>query len=262
MDSGVIWEAKAKDVSHAISWHDVAVPGHGNYRVWIHALGSAILTGFVEQSKGLNDARLQFKIAGVEVQLQGAKFLPVTNEEKAARLNVALLQKEAPPQGLKAALFRELPYSKIEVEHLKCMRACRMRIEEEYRKPLRLTAVDSIPTVIFKDGKSGSVIENAFRNRLEVTSTKADSIVIAKMYSELSKTGGSNIVKQICVNLDVESQTIYAALRVARSQGWLSASGKGKSGGTLTKEGETYFIDSGGPAKLTSWLSRDRGASK
>ena len=126
MDSGVIWEAKAKDVSHAISWHDVAVPGHGNYRVWIHALGSAILTDFVEQSKGRIDARLQFKIAGVEVQLQGARFLPVTNEEKAARLNVALLQKDAPPQGLRAALFRELPYSKIEVEHLKCMRACRI----------------------------------------------------------------------------------------------------------------------------------------
>ena len=142
------------------------------------------------------------------------------------------------------------------------MRACRIRIEEEYRKPLRLTAVDSIPTIIFKDGKSGSVFEKALRNRLEVTSTKADSIVIAKMYSEHSKMGSSNIVKQICVDLDVESQTIYAALRVARSQGWLSASGKGKSGGTLTEDGETYFIDSAGPAKLTSWISRDRGASK
>ena len=262
MDSGVIWEAKAKDVSHAISWHDVVIPDYGNYRVWIHALGSAILTDFVERFKGPIDARLQFKIAGVEVQLQGAKFLPVTNEEKVARLNIALLQKDAPSQGLKAALFRELPYSKIEVEHQKCMRACRIRIEEEYRKPLRLTAVDSIPTIIFKDGKSGSVFEKAVRNRLEVSSTKADSIVIAKIYSELSKIGSSNIVKQICVDLDVESQTIYAALRVARSQGWLSASGKGKSGGTLTKEGETYFIDSAGPAKLTSWISRERGASK
>ena len=262
MDSGIFWEAKAHDSSHAISWHDVVIPELGNYRVWIHAIGSAILTDFVEQSKGRIDARLQFKVAGVEVQLQGAKFHPVTSEEKAARLNVALLQKEAPPQGLKAALFRELPYSKIEAQHLKCMRACRIRIEEEYRKPLRLSAVDSVSTITFKNGKSGSPFEKASRNRLEIVSTKADSIAIAMIYSELSKSGSSNIVKQICVDLDVDSATIYAALRVARSQGWLTASGKGKSGGTLTKMGEKAFKELGGEITLTNWLSRSNGGVK
>lgn len=262
MDSGVIWELKAKDVSHAITWHDVVIPDHGNYRVWIHALGSSFLTNFVEQSKGRIDARLQFKIAAVEVQAQGAKFAPVTYEEKVARLTVASLQKEIPTHGFKAALFRELPFSKIEGEHLKCIRACRLRIEDQQSKPLRLTAVDSVQTIIFKDGKSGSPFERALHKRLEVTSTKVDSIVIAKIYSELSKAGSSNIVKQICVDLDVESQIIYAALRVARSQGWLSASGKGKSGGTLTEDGEKFFMQSGGQIKLSSWISRDRGGSK
>lgn len=262
MDSGVFWELKAKDVSHAISWHDVVVPDHGNYRVWIHAIGSSILTQFVEQSEGRTDARLQFKVAAVEVQAQGAKFPPVTNEEKVARLAVASLQKVLHRQVFKAALFRELPFSKIEGEHLKCIRACRLRIEDEQHKPLRLTAVDSVQTITFKDGKSGSPIERALRTRLEVTSTKVDSIVIAKIYSELSKAGSRNIVKQICVDLDVESQIIYAALRVARSQGWLSASGKGRSGGTLTEEGEKFFTQSGGQMKLTSWISRYRGASK
>ena len=240
MDSGVIWELKATDVSHAITWHDVVVPDHGNYRVWIHALGSSILTNFVEQSKGRIDARLQFKIAAVEVQAQGAKFAPVTNEEKVARLTVASLQKDIPTHGFKAALFRELPFSKVEGEHLKCIRACRLRIEDQQSKPLRLTAVDSVRQG--KDGKSGSPFERALHKRLEVTSTKVDSIVIAKIYSELSKAGSSNIVKQICVDLDVESQIIYAALRVARSQGWLSASGKGKSGGTLTEEVHFFFV--------------------
>ena len=89
----------------------MVVPDHGNYRVWIHALGSSILTNFVEQSKGRIDARLQFKIAAVEVQAQGAKFAPVTNEEKVARLTVASLQKDIPTHGFKAALFRELPFS-------------------------------------------------------------------------------------------------------------------------------------------------------
>jgi len=82
------------------------------------------------------------------------------------------------------------------------------------------------------------------------------------IYSELSKSGSSNIVKQICIDLDVESKTIYAALRVARSQGWLTASGKGKSGGTLTKMGEKSFKELNGDITLTNWLSRSRGGAK
>jgi hypothetical protein len=142
------------------------------------------------------------------------------------------------------------------------MRSCRIKIEEEFRKPLRLSSVDSVPTLIFKDGKSGSPYEKAFRNRLEIASTKSHSIVIAKIYSELSKSGSNNIVKQICVDLDVDSNTIYASLRVARSQGWLTASGKGKSGGTLTKAGEKAYKELAGETTLTNWLSRSNGGTK
>ena len=262
MDSGIFWEAKAHDSSHAISWHDVVVPELGNYRVWVHAIGTGLLNEYIEQTKSRVDARMHFKIAGIEVEAHGDKFLPVSSDEKIARLKVASLKNEAPSQGFRAALFRELPYSKIEIEHLKCMRACRNKIEEEFRMPLRLSAVDSVSTITFKDGKSGSPFEKALRNRLEIVSTKADSIAIAMIYSELSKSGSSNIVKQICVDLDVESTTIYAALRVARSQGWLTASGKGKSGGTLTKMGEKAFKELDGDLTLTNWLSRSSGGAK
>jgi hypothetical protein len=262
MDSGIFWEAKTHDSSHAISWHDVVVPELGNYRVWVHAIGSGLLNDFVDQSKSRVDVRMQFKIAGMEVEAHGDKFLPVSSDEKMARLKVASLRKDVPSQGFRAALFRELPYSKIEAEHLKCMRACRIKIEEEFRKPLRLSAVDSVSTIIFKEGKSGSPFEKAIRNRLEIDSTKAHSIAIAMIYSELSKSGSSNIVKQICIDLDVESKTIYAALRVARSQGWLTASGKGKSGGTLTKMGEKSFKELNGDITLRDWLSRGSGGTK
>lgn len=262
MDSGIFWEVKAHDLSHAISWHDVVVPELGNYRVWVHAVGTGLLHELVNRSESRVDARMQFTIAGIEVQVQNDKFLPISNDEKHARLQVASLRHYAPTQGFRAALFRELPYSKIENEHLKCMRALRMRIEDEYRKPLRLTTADSVTTITFKDGKSGSPFEKAFRNHLEIASTKADSIAIAKIYSELSKTGGSNIVKQICVDLDVESTTIYSALRVARSQGWLTANGKGRAGGSLTKTGERAFKELGGDIKLTSWLSRGSGGTR
>jgi hypothetical protein len=262
MDSGIFWEAKAHGSSHAISWHDVVVPELGNYRVWVHAVGSGLLHEFVDSSKSQVDARIQFKIAGIEIEAYGDKFLPVSSDEKLARLKIASLKKDAPSQGFRASLFRELPYSKIEVEHLKCLRVCRMKIEEEYRKPLRLSAVDSVSTIIFKGGKSGSQLEQAFRNNLEIASTKVDSIAIAKIYSELSKAGSSNIVKQICVDLDVDSQIIYSALRVARTQGWLTASGKGKSGGVLTKEGDKAFKDLRGEIKLNSWLSRGSGTVK
>ena len=262
MDSGVFWELKANDVSHAISWHDVTIPDLGNYRVWVHALGAELLRDFVDHAKNRVSVRMQFKIAGVEVQSLGKGFPAVSNEEKIARLSVAALQKDAPSQAFKGSLFRGLPFSKIEDAHIKCMQACRAKIEDELSKPLRIAKTNVIPTVTLKAGRSGSVVEKKFYNALEIASTKADSIAIAKMYSEFYNAGTNNIVKKICIDLGVESKKIYAALRVARSQGWLSASGKGKSGGTLTRDGEIAFKDLHGEMTLTRWLSRSKGDSK
>ena len=101
MDSGIFWEAKTHDSSHAISWHDVVVPELGNYRVWVHAIGSGLLNEFLDRSKSRVDVRMQFKIAGLEVDAQGEKFLPISNDEKIARLKVASLKKEAPAQGFR-----------------------------------------------------------------------------------------------------------------------------------------------------------------
>jgi hypothetical protein len=262
MDSGVFWELKANDVSHVISWHDVSIPETGNYRVWVHALGTELLRDFLDQSKNRLSVRMQFNIAGVEVQSLGKSFPVVSNAEKVARLGVANLQKDAPTQAIKGSLFRGLPFSKIEDAHNKCLQACRAKIEEELSKPLRIAKSDTVPTVTLKAGRSGSVIERKFHNALEIASTKADSIAIAKMYSEFYIAGTSNIVKKICIDLGVESKNVYAALRVARSQGWLSASGKGKSGGRLTKEGELAFKDLHGELTLTRWLSRSKGEFK
>jgi hypothetical protein len=230
--------------------------------VWVYALGSFLLPDFVDQSKTDPKSRLQFKIVAIEVQSQAEKFSPVGNDEKLVRLAVVSVQKEAPAQTFRSTLFRGLPYGKIEAEHIRCMRAFRLRIDEEYRKPLRLASVDTVPTITFKYGRSGSPYESSLQNRLEIASTKSDSIAIAKIYSEFCKSGATNIVKQICVDLDVDSKTIYSALRVARSQGWLTTSGKGKSGGVLTKEGDKAFKDLRGEIKLNSWLSRGSGTVK
>jgi hypothetical protein len=262
MDSGVFWELKANDVSHVISWHDVTIPDLGNYRVWVHALGTEILKDFLDRSKSRVSVRMQFNIAGIEVQPLGKSFPAVSDPEKTARLGVAILQTEAPSQAIKGSLFRGLPFSKIEDAHNKCLQACRAKIEEELGKPLRIAKSDTVPTITLKGGRSGSVLERKFNIALEIASTKADSIAIAKMYSEFCAAGTSNIVKKICVDLGVESKNVYAALRVARSQGWLSASGKGKSGGTLTKEGELAFKDLYGEMTLSRWLSRGMEGSK
>jgi hypothetical protein len=42
----------------------------------------------------------------------------------------------------------------------------------------------------------------------------------------------------------------------------LTASGKGKSGGALTKMGEKAFKELGGDITLTNWLSRSKGGAK
>jgi len=255
MGKGIIWSTKGAKVSHAISWHDISIPKAGNIRLWLHSSGAESIGDFKDDSGQQMLSRMFFTLISVDIQVQGKTFSKISNEEKQARLEVAAHATFGGATGLKASFFRDLPFAKLEVEHLKALRACQEKALKDFKKPLKLANNEVIPTINFEDKKNNSTYENEVREALDITSTKSDSIVIAKVYSELSKLGTSKIVKQICLDLNIDSSTVYAALRVARYQGWLTANGKGKTGGSLTPEGEKEFSARNGVATLNRWSS-------
>lgn len=260
MDKGVIWKTEGRYIQHAISWHELNVSRIGNLRIWIHSRGNQQLREFVDNSGERVDGRTLFTIASVDIQLQGKKFLPVNNVEMKARIEVAQQAPESDSQSLSASFFRDLPFAKLQNDHMKCLSACQAKAISGFGKPLKLASSNIVPSLIFKNGKIDSIYETTMSKKIEIASTKADSIVIAKIYSEMSKIGNSKIVMQICADFNIEKEIVYSALRVARSQGWLSANGKGKSGGTITAKGEKEFINSNGVSTLNKWLAIQKKA--
>jgi len=79
----------------------------------------------------------------------------------------------------------------------------------------------------------------------EIRANKADSILIAYMYAQISATGNKKAARNIAEMLEIESKFIYTALRNARKNGWLTTTGIGSSGGELTTSGKKEFEKAG-----------------
>lgn len=79
----------------------------------------------------------------------------------------------------------------------------------------------------------------------EIRANKADSILIAYMYAQISATGNKKAARNIAEMLEIESKFIYTALRNARKNGWLTTTGIGSSGGELTACGKKEFEKAG-----------------
>ena len=83
--------------------------------------------------------------------------------------------------------------------------------------------------------------------------------------AEINSQGGYVKQYQALVNPDrmnyygLNLQDIYAALKIARAQGWLSSSGAGKAGGVLTKEGSEAFIRLKGDSTIQSLKQQSDG---
>ena len=82
-------------------------------------------------------------------------------------------------------------------------------------------------------------------------------MLIAKVYSQISETGAKNAAKRCAQVLNVDSELIYVALRIARKHEWLTSQGSGKSGGQMTDKGEKEFRKSKGHERLARILSAD-----
>jgi len=213
-------------LGHVLTWHDVRIKELGNYRIWVHSLS---------RSKTRRD------FFSMEVQRHGTVFSPVEQTEADARISLAEIVLNWASEGsMKSSLLRQLPSGQVLEDHARQI--------DQYLMSFMATSGNVID---FKQasgrakGAKASTYEKAFR------STGEDSILLAKLYALRSESSGSSRVgKRICEDLGIESSVLYTAIRIARAKGWLTEGRKGIAGGTMTAEGEKYFIEKDGPARL------------
>jgi hypothetical protein len=246
VESGVIWEASVGLPSCLISWHDIDLPETGKFRVWLVSRAQS----------HTSESEIAFSFSSLELQNMTSGFAKVSQEEKKARLKLALLANEKKTSPFKSTLFRELPSAQIYSQHLFCIRQALDALADRDSRAVRLVASDEIFTKVFSN-PSKSKFEVAFDKVLQ--STQADAVIVAKIYSDLSALGARQIVKQISEEFNVNSATIYAALRVARANGYLTSNGSGKSGGRITSLGLERFKESGGEKRIREIRKKAEG---
>lgn len=260
MDKGVIWDISKGYPAHVISWHELTLPRLGNIRVWIHSKGLLSDSSFkYGDSKDLA-SNVYFTFGSLEIQSHGDVFIPVSEEEKQIRIKLANVAPSKSAGELKSSLFRELPVGQLEVDHMKCIKACYDQEKFEFKSKVRIVNSEKTPSMLFKRGEISA--KSPYEGKVEDKLTRAthdNAIALAKFYSDLSRIGVQKIIKQIAVDTGMDTQKIYTALRVARSKGWLSSEGVGKSGGTLTEEGLRVFEKLNGQELLFQYLNSEQG---
>lgn len=246
MENGVIWEASREVPANLISWHDIDLPETGKFRVWVLS----------KAQKASASNQTSFSFTSLELQNMAGGFTKVSEEEKRARLALASLGDEKRSASFKSTLFRELPSAQIYADHLYCLRQALEVFSEQDSKSIKLVGNDRVFTKTFKK-IAKSTYEKTITSGLK--STQADAVVIAKIYSDLSALGARQIVKQIGDEFNVDSSTVYAALRVARANGYLTSNGSGKSGGQITPLGLENFNEHGGEKRIKEMRKKAEG---
>ena len=259
MDKGIIWDTSKGFPAHVLSWHEMNVPKLGNIRVWIHSKGISTQSELTFGKD--NRARVTFSFGSIEIQIQGETFSQVTENEKQLRLELASCAPAGTHNSVRSSNFRFIPVGQLEVDHMKCIKACYDKNKFVIPSGIRIVKSDKTPTLIFKDGiiqreESGSLFE---QNIKSFRSTQNFAIAIAKLYSDLSQIGTQKIIKQISIDTGLSSENIYTSLRVARGQGWLTSNGVGKAGGSLSATGLVAFKKMEGNKTLMSLLNPIRG---
>jgi len=227
-DSGVVYRRAGvkKMPKDVITWQDL-----GDLRIWIHSRQT-------EQG---------FKPVSLEIQTLGNQRHPSgvdPNEAKARAALAAVSPADLSGTRIGHGQMRNLPMGHI-------MEFNSILISNEQARTLgkserRLNFAETekeqyrvLNIAITQGGKKVASLTN------EMRANKADSILIAYMYAQISATGNKKAARNIADMLEIESKFIYTALRNARKNGWLTTTGIGSSGGELTVIGKKEFEKAG-----------------
>jgi hypothetical protein len=258
LDKGAIWDRQSGHPENVLSWHEIELEKFGLARIWIHSRAiSDDSAGKPQPFRGGPKEELwYFTFIGIEVQIHGAKVQPISEDEKRLRLELAALAPVGSNPSLNTALIREIPAARLESDHHKIILSCIDSGEFAQTAKLQLVKSERTRGKIFKNGALGNSI---YESALELRTTNLDAIAIAKLYSDLHRLGSKKIVQEIVQQTGASAETIYVAIRVARTKKWLTSSGAGKSGGDLTPLGIKEFKSRGGQERLAEFRPNGKG---
>jgi hypothetical protein len=240
MAQGIFYTGSSKGLpKDIISWHD-KLP----YRIFIHSR---------EDSSGAR------KTIAIAFEIVGVKPMPVSEEEKSARLKLAALAQDSQGNHLNSTAFRSIAIGKFVEDHAQLITLDIQKTQNNNQQNISLVS----------DIKSASVKKiipfqmDSGEEMLKLGGSSGDAILIAKIYSLFAAGGSSKVTKRTADFLQVDVETVRTAIRIARRNEWLTSAGHGKSGGSLTKSGELAFIKLNGPYRLQKFygVSSGKGAN-
>jgi len=207
----------ARELMAIFTWHNVSVSNKENFRVWV--------------ASSAPDASYR-GIYSIQVEALGEVFRPISELEVTARY--ALLAASGGSrsrQVLTANAVRGVITGKLLEQHSRALSNFMMGDRQ-----MILTAAEH--RNYMKSVNTKKPFKNLKTPDIEIRGTRSHAILIAAIYSTLADMSGSKLlVKRTSEALGAQSDVIYTGVRIARLEGWLSTSGKGVSGGTLTAAG-------------------------
>ena len=228
-DSGVVYRRAGvkKMPKDVITWQDL-----DGLRIWIHSRQT-------EQG---------FKPVSLEIQTLGNQRHPSgvdPNEAKARAALAAVSPGDLSGTRIGHAQMRNLPMGHIMGFNSILISNEQARTLGKSERKLNLVHPEEeeqyrvLNIAVTQGGRKIAKLTN------EIRANKADSILIAYMYAQISATGNKKAARNIAEMLEIESKFIYTALRNARKNGWLTTTGIGSSGGELTASGKKEFEKAG-----------------
>lgn len=225
-----------------ISWHNVSLGKGGNFRIWVTSYGF-----------GAN-ARI---VHSFNIERQGQSFRPISEREYEARYALLKFQDPSLEDGLiTSESIRKLRIGSILEIH---SRALTQYIERKFSKPL--SPVEDYLENYFLYSTQREKAKLPAESAKKIKSTNADAIFVTAVYAYLAANGGSSrLVKRTAQTLGIDSETVYTAVRIARSKNWLTTLGKGIAGGSLSVSGEAALKDLKQYSNYLKVIGEDKGS--
>jgi hypothetical protein len=234
MSQGILYLGRASSaLRDFLTWHDI-----GDKRIWLHT------------RKGQGSSRL---LVSFSLQQFDGQPPSVSAEEKRARLRLAATHEFQGNQELTATSLRTIALGELSEIHAAAIFEVISNAEKSNQKKISLASEFTSQLL----SKSSSFRFDSINETSQLGANSKDALLIAKVYSQISDTGAKNVAKRCAQVLNVETELVYVALRIARKHEWLTSFGSGKSGGQMTEEGEKEFRKSKGHERLARILSAD-----
>jgi hypothetical protein len=227
MAQGIFYTGSNKGLpKDIITWHE-KLP----YRIFIHSR---------EDVSGTR------KTISIAFQIVGKKPAPISDEEKSARLKLAVIAPDTENHLLNSAALRSVAIGKFIEDHSQLV-ALDLQKTQNYKNQ-NISLVSDIKSMSVKNMAIFQIDSSDEMHKLGGSS--GDAILIAKIYTLIAASGPTKVTKRTADFLQVEVETVRTAIRIARRNKWLTSTGHGKSGGVLTKAGELAFLKLNGPYRL------------